>query len=587
MTVKSKTFGEILQGLRQKNHITQRQLAYFIGVSDKVISKWESGVSLPRADVLPEIARFFGVSADMLLCCDDTQKADAAIGGSAVKAASKPRMLKGEVPIGASFIPDVGGWRGNYLCSWGRQGGVAAELGITGAAGAASRDALSEETLFGDTNYYHILPREQRAEVIFLLDDGWDVPFGTPNDAAHRHLFGTVAPDPERFPTFGDTPAKRLTSLCRRVEELGYAGAGLWISIQQAGVPQEKDNAESARPYWEERARRCHEAGVRYWKVDWGNKERDDAYCRMMTEAARKFAPELWVEHASPRFPFTAMSDPEQIRLYPICAHARLPISDVFRVYDVCDPFETVCLLDRIDIVLRDVGERKADARGLINAESSPLIAAALGCTYGIMQAEPDTAACLRWQRLSPPFGAFDSDYHASAERLSDHFFFEHNICGNWIPTAGCEITESAPAVMARGCALPTVETAEEHPPFVIASRNPETGAYAVATLRRTIDPNRNRILSAAVTLKVEDLAAPVGVFGWFDTLTLQYPVAVPKGAAVWVQDMLSDNSIEVTGRVKAEGNTLIFDGRDLRMWGKAARGEKDSSTPSLIICIK
>lgn len=587
MTVKGKAFGKILQELRHKNHITQRQLAYFIGVSDKVISKWESGVSLPRADILPEIARFFGVSADVLLCCDDAKKANAVIGASAVKAASRSRVLNSAVRTDASIIPDTGRWHGNYLCTWGRQGGVAAERGITGAQGAALRDALSAETLFGDINYYHILPREQRAEVIFLLDDGWDVPFGTPNDAAHRSLFGAVDPDHERFPHFGDTPKKRLAALCRRIEALGYAGTGLWISIQQAGVPPEQDTAESARPYWEERARRCHEAGVRYWKVDWGNNERDDAYCRMMTEAVRKFAPALWIEHIYPRFPFTAMSDPEQIRVYPAHAHARLPFSDVFRVYDVCAPFETVCLLDRIDIVLRDVKQRELAARGLINAESSPLIAAALGCTYGIMQVEPDTAACLRWQRLSPPFSAFDSDYHASPERLSDHLFFEHNICGDWIPAAGREITESAPAVMARGCALPTVETAGEPAPFVIASRNPDTGAYAVATLRRTVDPNRNIVIPAAVTLQVEDIAAPIGVFGWFDTLTLQYADAIPKDAAVWVQDMLSDSSIEVTERVKTEGNALLFDGRDLRMWSKAARGEKDTSTPSLIICIK
>lgn len=37
--------GEIIRTLRIENHLTQKQLAERIGVTDKAVSKWETGVS--------------------------------------------------------------------------------------------------------------------------------------------------------------------------------------------------------------------------------------------------------------------------------------------------------------------------------------------------------------------------------------------------------------------------------------------------------------------------------------------------------------------------------------------------------------
>lgn len=38
--------GAMIKELRERNNLTQLQLAKRIGVSDKTISKWETGVSL-------------------------------------------------------------------------------------------------------------------------------------------------------------------------------------------------------------------------------------------------------------------------------------------------------------------------------------------------------------------------------------------------------------------------------------------------------------------------------------------------------------------------------------------------------------
>lgn len=37
--------GELIRKLRIENHLTQKQLAERIGVTDKAVSKWERGVS--------------------------------------------------------------------------------------------------------------------------------------------------------------------------------------------------------------------------------------------------------------------------------------------------------------------------------------------------------------------------------------------------------------------------------------------------------------------------------------------------------------------------------------------------------------
>ena len=39
------SFGENLQAIRKKNHLTQEGLAGMLGVSRQAVSKWELGVS--------------------------------------------------------------------------------------------------------------------------------------------------------------------------------------------------------------------------------------------------------------------------------------------------------------------------------------------------------------------------------------------------------------------------------------------------------------------------------------------------------------------------------------------------------------
>lgn len=64
-------FNEKLQELRKSKGLTQEELAQAIFVSRTAVSKWESGRGYPSIDSLKEIARFFSVTIDDLICSDE------------------------------------------------------------------------------------------------------------------------------------------------------------------------------------------------------------------------------------------------------------------------------------------------------------------------------------------------------------------------------------------------------------------------------------------------------------------------------------------------------------------------------------
>jgi len=51
---------------REAKGLTQDQLADALGVDQTAVSQWERGVTLPRADKLPELAKLLGCTIDEL-----------------------------------------------------------------------------------------------------------------------------------------------------------------------------------------------------------------------------------------------------------------------------------------------------------------------------------------------------------------------------------------------------------------------------------------------------------------------------------------------------------------------------------------
>lgn len=61
-------FGTVLKQLRKSHNLTQEELGLRVGLSKAVISKYENGMGYPTFDMLIQIADYFGVTTDYLLC---------------------------------------------------------------------------------------------------------------------------------------------------------------------------------------------------------------------------------------------------------------------------------------------------------------------------------------------------------------------------------------------------------------------------------------------------------------------------------------------------------------------------------------
>lgn len=63
----NKIIGKNLLNLRKQNKLTQLELAEKLSYSDKSISKWEKGESLPSIEILCELAKFYNVTLNDLV----------------------------------------------------------------------------------------------------------------------------------------------------------------------------------------------------------------------------------------------------------------------------------------------------------------------------------------------------------------------------------------------------------------------------------------------------------------------------------------------------------------------------------------
>lgn len=493
-------------------------------------------------------------------------------------------IYKGIKITDIDLIDSVGETAGSYLCTWWNQSSAAQALGLMGTGLSEWRDALNQDALFETEEYFHPVPFEHRRNLIFLMDDGWDIPIGTPNDSEHNYLYGSVDPDKVKFSRYGSTPEERLKNISDKVKEMGYAGLGLWISPQECLLEEYKE--DSPVSYWEKRAKWCAAAGVLYWKVDWGRHDYDDDYRSLISECAHKFAPGLLVEHAIVQKPLTHNHNSDTfLSERAERAVRQMTFCDAFRTYDLLEPFDKVCTLRRAHEALVVGKDTPHTGKGLINGENMYSVVAGLSLAAGIMNYNENALSAINWQKLSPPFGAFDSDYSYSREFLCDTKFFDSEIC-EWAPCKGLTVEESAPAIMARGCPLPTVSKIGEHAPFVMASKNPKTKAYSVATVQRSVDPVISVYFPANVTLHEVDISAPLGVFGVFNTLTVEFDMSIKEGCRILAQDLTSDKAADITELAKIEGNKLVLSGKLLRYVGKLHRGHNNQSEPSLIMKI-
>lgn len=103
MTTSSETLGRRIARLRLAKTATQERLAKELNVSPQAVSKWENDINYPDISLLPDLARFLGVSVDELLsgASASTQESVAAHESAAKKSTAEV------VPVAADELAEI------------------------------------------------------------------------------------------------------------------------------------------------------------------------------------------------------------------------------------------------------------------------------------------------------------------------------------------------------------------------------------------------------------------------------------------------------------------------------------------------
>ena len=518
----------------------------------------------------------------------------------------------------ASLVPSTPSTAPDYYCTWNLQGYVCSY-----GAGAGSNDLrleINEDNLFGEQLDYKVWGREQHkttmtsgqppreviwtvpvryqgwlshypmlhADLTFVMDDSWDIPRGPEPDGASKRPHGrnydneylaTMSIAPDRFPSFKGNDERRMKRLVQAVKKHGWRSLGGWVCAQDpicltheyTGMENTYENSlrwspEQEERFWKRRLSESQRAGFDYWKVDWGNKDRDEQFRRRLSQWGREVAPDVIIEHAS--FQDGGVHHPEYITF-----------SQTIRSYDVNNQIAQAQTLQR----LYDLGQQP-DAEhedwGIINCEDEAYIAAGLGCAIGVMRhpyvgalpnGQPDTyfADCgpdsrqlknrlneivraVRWHRIAQPFGHQRSQWQADSVTLQE---------------SGNGKTWEAPARMSRRLPLPEITgegaTAPDRP-YVLASLY-DNECAAIAIINRNINGiyQQQRVDVSAQPLRWD---RKVGIFGYLHTLTLRYQGGLPAGPfRVYAQDLASDETpTAIPYTITSDGQGIILQGSDL-----------------------
>lgn len=475
----------------------------------------------------------------------------------------------------------------NYWCTWAVQNymyghGLStldASL-LEGDAGAQlARAAMTEENVLGNAGWAKSFYAKVRGDLYLMLDDGWE--------SGGMATFELAA---AKFPSFKGDATERLRGLNRAVKDAGWRSAALWCRNTPEG----------------EGGRRLEKlsdaAGIGYWKIDIGDPNfelvqmRDEMRLPLQLEHVHGEPAVNGDWHKDGRFG----AQPWGLRRMVILRN-----TDVYRTYDVTSILSLPTTLDRLAEMLKGA-QGHAEIKALLNVEDEVYVAAAMGCTMGVMrhpltglrpgddadlffngprQAKrrlDEVVRAVRWQRIAAPFSPGMGTVAIDDEILTDSWRFAKG--QSWeSDLIGAEVRQGAPARMARGMALPEVKAKGERP-FVFATRFPN-GAVAVAAQERTRVGEAWYMPECEVTLRVADAPGPYGVFGNFKSLTMVFDAPL-HGKHVLAQDLAGDEAIEITGDVQVRGKVLHLPGEVIRRVGLRSATAGDLSAPGLVIAL-
>jgi len=500
------------------------------------------------------------------------------------------RLFAGTVEskrIRHNLVPDQPSSAPNYWCTWAVQnymyGHGLPNLDprvLEGDSGSKlAHDAMNERVLFGENGWADTLFPSIRSDLYLLLDDGWQS-----GGTASFEL------DTTKFPTFAGSSEARLRKLNTAIEKAGWRSTALWCRNTPGGDADQN------------LVNRSQSAAIQYWKIDLGDpnfnlvKLRDKAHVPLMLEHVHGEVPLNGDWKKDGRFG-SQSRDSKRIQI--------LRHTDVYRTYDVTAILSLPTTLDRLAEMLKGA-EGDSEIHGLINVEDEVYVAAALGCTMGIMRhpltglrtgndidlffngpRQPkkrmdEVARAIRWQRIAPPFSPGIGSVKVSDEILTDEWTFEPG--QTWqSEIVGATVRQGAPACIARNLDLPEV-IAKGEKPFVWAARFPN-GAVAIAAQERTHVAKGWFMPSAKITLSVADAPGPFGIFGNFDELTLKFDRLL-IGKRIFAQDLTADEARDITNLVQIRETSLQIPGQIIRQVGLQNATPNDLSSPGMVVAI-
>lgn len=516
-----------------------------------------------------------------------------------------------------SLVPETPAESLSYFNTWHSQYSFAAHrLGakdfaaMMGDAGSElARDAINEENLFGAAGLVTTSYPDVRRDLYFVLDHGWDLPL-----SGDLKYTGLLELDPDRFPSFRGLPVERLRSLCVSIRKHGWKGVGVWVPAQIAPVVLERGKAKGLdtssaayeRAYWIGQVQAAQAAGISYWKVDWGKRDRDPLFREMLYKIAREHAPNLVLETTVPRGPLNEQrthcecADSEESkrdRQWIDQAHRMMRMEGAFRVYDSITFTGVSTTLARIAGLLQITpGE---DLKAFINSEDEAYIGAALGCALGVLRntipgiaytADPsprhfgnkvnEAVRAARWQRFAPPVAAGETPLAVDQKVLWDSWKYSEG--QTWLrDVIGKEVWQGAPARIARGMDLPVVRASGE-PPFVVSSRHPN-GATAVASIGR-ISTNRGWWTPrASVSIGGCPPDAPVAIFGRYKQLEIEFGSSISNRHVI-AQDLSANTATDITHLVRRQKDRITLSGSLIDSLCASSKASKDESEPGIVL---
>ena len=508
---------------------------------------------------------------------------------------------------GPNLVPETPSVSANYWCTWYAQNYWQQRGGeITDFKQINNPNAQNELTynhLFNKRDGWVVnyLPRG-RADFFFLIDHGWQTKEKDERLPGAEPFF-SLQIDSRDFPEYGNTPPEESLRLFNEeVKAHGWRGLGIWV----------RGNLTSKLA--ETFVKWSKYAGIEYWKIDGGDIKDFHVY-----NAKMRIFPELQLEYVTPVGNLNPSWDIPDLPAYPSpyendSAHKAMTLrvlkySDVLRTYDASPQLMTVTTLRRThDILKMTAGQ--PEYVSILNLQDDCNAAAGLGCLVASkrhpnynerlmkgkdlhhqlngkrhMQARMNEAERFgRWARISPAFAAGIGTYDASEKELIDCFPYDEYSTWN-SATYGKTVYQSAPAIMARNMPLPEVEITGDSP-YVMATTYPN-GSVCVATEGRVKPENEWFYPLAKITIKVKDCTKKIGIFGYYDQLTIVFDTSIENCRHIWAQDLLATSSVDILGQVQVKKNTLIISGKTIEQIGLSEADEGDISVPGLVLKIE